>query len=230
MVDLRAPAERRYDLAADRDDAAERRDAASDNRDDTAHRRDIDAEERDNAARQDSDRLDDRLRTVRRQLLDGLARCADTIDPDDQPATARGARRLLADPDLTAVITLVDDLDTEIQRIRNNRRTAAGERRAAARDRYDAACDRKDSALDRALSARDRSQAAIERVQAELGDLPSGRQLSSTHESLIDRGANATAVSRQRIADSREQLARLRDRTGPPAPTPHDGASGSSGG
>jgi hypothetical protein len=230
MVDLRTLAERRDDLAADRDDVAERRDAASDNRDDTAHRRDIDAEERDTAARQDSDRLDDRLQIVRRQLLDRLTRCADTIDPDDQPAIVRADRRLLSDPGLTAVITLLDDLHAEIQRIRNNRRAAAGERRAAARDRYHAACDRKDSALDRALSARDRSQAAIERVQAVLGDLPSVGQLSSTHESFIDHGANATAESRQRIADSREQLARLRERAGPPAPTPHDGASGSPGG
>ena len=176
MANHSTPAERRNDRAAGRDDAADQRDHAADQRDHDADQRDHDADERDEYADQDATTLDDLLDEIRHQVLDRSARVeAAAIDPAQWPDLTPAAltrlqahnaeQRRLAARDRTAVMSLLDQLHSEVRHLR-------GERLTAAHDRRDSARDRRHAAEDRGHSVADREQSAVERAQLDLDDFP----------------------------------------------------------
>jgi len=236
MVHFDASGENRDDTATDRDDAADGRDVAAIDRDVAAGERDARAGDRDDRAGRDADDLRDRLTRTSRQAFDRSAGLDDVVvDPADWPElTATGLarlrafaaeQRLLGVLDHAAVRALCDDLRSEIEHGRLERRAAARDREAAAADRRAADRDRSLAEQDRADAARDRDQAAIERQQ----DDPVGPvglpQPDGTDESLAGRVARAMADSRQRITDSRAYLAGDLDGAQPTVPTPDAAAS-----
>ncbi len=226
MVPFRTPAERRDDLAADRDDVAGRRDQAADDRDTVAGRRDARADGRDDRAERDARHLDDLVDEVSRQVLDRFTRIEDAaVDPTGwshlTPAALTELRahaaeqRRLAARDRDAVDGLLTALRAEIHHERSDRVTAAADRCAAARDRVASGRDRHDSGQDRDGSARDRDQAAIERALGEPIDHDQAGSADPSAGSPADRAARAVAGSRRRIADSRAFLTRSHDRPAP---------------
>jgi uncharacterized protein (DUF3084 family) len=233
MVHFGASGERRDDTATDRDDAAEGRDVAATGRDAAATQRDARAGDRDDRAGRDADDLRDRLTRTSRQDFDRFAGLDDVVvDPADWPElsaaglarlrTFAAEQRLLGALDHAAVRALCDDLRSEIEHGRLERRAAARDREAAAADRNAADRDRGLAEQDRADAARDRDQAAIERQQ----DSPTGPpQPDGTDESLAGRVARAMADSRRRITDSRAYLADGLGEARPAVPTPDPAAS-----
>jgi hypothetical protein len=237
MTDLGTQGERRDDSAADRDDAAQRRDLVADVRDDAADRRDDDATERDQDLHQDLRELDRRVGQIRSLVLDHLSRVEGALVegadwPDLTPAglgrlhAHLAEQRHLAGLGRAAVATLFEELHNELGHILDDRLAAADDRHAAARDRRHSGDDRRGSAHDRDLSAQDRGQATIDREQVDPGTLARGsawhaphspRRRPSTWEPSADAGKEALAESRQRIADSREQLGRTHHEAAPPA-------------
>ncbi len=224
MAHFHVPAERRDDLAAERDDAADRRDRDAADRDTAAGRRDVSADGRDDRARRSAYGLDDLAVEVHRQILERFARIEDAaVEPAGwshlPPAALAELRahaaeqRRLAALDREAVDGLLTRLRAEIHRERADRAAAAADRLAAARDRVAAGHDRDGSVGDRDRAADDRDQAAVERAQADPPDREPPEGTGPTGESLADRVARAVAGSRQRIADSRAYL--TRDRTDP---------------
>jgi hypothetical protein len=149
MAVSRGSAERRDDLAGDRDDTADHRDTTAGDRDDTAGQRDITAAMRDEDTRRELATLDDRLLRIREQN-------------STDPATAN-------------LTSLIDDLRSALQGLQDDGDEAAADRHAAARDRRHAARDRDGSAQDRAAAGQDRDQAAIERAQDALLSPPRSR-------------------------------------------------------
>jgi hypothetical protein len=188
MAESRSSAERRDDLAGDRDDTADHRDTTADDRDDTAGQRDTMAAVRDEDTRRELAILDERLLRIREQNS--------------------------TDPATTNLTSLIDDLRSALQGLQDDGDEATADRQAAARDRRHAARDRDGSAHDRAAAAQDRDQAAIERAQdgspqpTRIQDRPPG------HEHPVSHTPQALGESRRRITASREQL----DRTRPAGP------------
>jgi hypothetical protein len=233
MVHFGASGENRDDTATDRDDVAEGRDVAATDRDAAATERDVRAGDRDDRAAEDADDRRDRLGLICRQAFDRLSGLDDVpVHPADWPElTAAGLarlrafaaeQRLLGALDHAAVRALCDDLRSEIEHSRLERRAAARDREAAAIDRKAADRDRGLAEQDRADAARDRDQAAIERQQDSPVGLP---QPDGTDESLAGRVARAMADSRRRITDSRAYLAGDLDEARPTVPDPDTAAS-----
>src|SRR4051794_34275571 len=233
MVHFDAPGENRDDTATDRDDAADGRDVAAIDRDVAAGERDAQAGDRDDRAGRDADDLRDRLTRTSRQAFDRSAGLDDVVvDPADWPElTATGLarlrafaaeQRLLGALDHAAVRALCDDLRSEIEHSRLERRAAARDREAAAIDRKAADRDRGLAEQDRADAARDRDQAAIERQQDSPVGLP---QRAGPAESRAGGGAGGRAASRRRITDSRAYLAGDLDEARPTVPAPDTAAS-----
>jgi hypothetical protein len=188
MAVSRSPAERRDDLAGDRDDTAVDRDTTAGARDDTAGQRDTTAAVRDDDTRRELATLDDRLLRIREQN-------------STDPATAN-------------LTHLIDELRSALQGLQDDGDEAAADRHAAARDRRHAARDRDGSAIDRAAAAQDRDQAAIERAQ---DGSPQPTQIQNHppgHEHPVSHTPQTLGESRRRITASREQL----DRTRPAGP------------
>ncbi|WP_433278270.1 hypothetical protein ACQPZA_03355 [Pseudonocardia xinjiangensis] len=219
-----APAERRDDAAADRDDGADERDVSSARRDRTAESRDEHAEDRDAAARTHRSDLGDRLWDIRRQIVERLRRIEDTdIDPAAwQNLTPAALAQLrdhaaeqgrLAALDRAAVSSLIDEILTEVGPGHDEHRAAAADRTGSASDRTASAQDRIASAGDRDLAAVDRDQSAIERAQVDPPEVAASADPFA--ESHLDDWSEAVETSRQRIADSRETLARSHRTTGP---------------
>jgi hypothetical protein len=188
MAESRSSADRRDDLAGDRDDTADHRDTTAGDRDDTAGQRDTTAAVRDEDTRRELATLDDRLLRIREQN-------------STDPATANLTR-------------LIEELRSALQGLQDDGDEAAADRHAAARDRRHAARDRDGSAIDRAAAAQDRDQAAIERAQ---DGSPQPTQIQNHppgHEHPVSHTPQTLGESRRRITASREQL----DRTRPAGP------------
>src|SRR5688572_10857182 len=93
MAQSRSPAERRDDLAGDRDDAAEHRDTTADDRDDAAGHRDATAAERDEDTRRELATFTGRLLTIRQQIVSRLTPVENTADPATAPDLTRAQLR-----------------------------------------------------------------------------------------------------------------------------------------
>jgi hypothetical protein len=131
MAESRSSADRRDDLAGDRDDTADHRDTTAGDRDDAAGQRDTTAGVRDEDTRRELATLDDRLLKIREQN-------------STDPATANLTR-------------LIDDLRSGDEDAAD-RHAAARDRRHAARDRHDSAQDRAAARQDRDQAAIEHAQ------------------------------------------------------------------------
>jgi hypothetical protein len=224
MAMSRSSAERRDDLAGDRDDTAEHRDTTAADRDDAAEQRDTTAAERDEDTRGELGTLDDRLLAIRQQINNHLTLVENSADPAIAPNLTRAEIRdqqelaaeqqRLAALDHAAITRLVDELRSALQHLQGDRAEAAADRWAAARDRRQSARDRDGAGRDRASAAQDRDQAAIERAQDSSPELTQIQSLPPWHEHPVSRTPQALSESRRRITASREQLNRTRP-TGP---------------
>lgn len=176
MAGTETPAGRRYEQAGDRDIAADHRDDRASRRDDAANQREVDATDRDNHDSRHAHDAADQHWQLRKLILDHFDRLANTaLDPtawpDLTPAASERLHELVADQerlaahDRTAIVILLDQLDTALHGHRVSRLAAKRDRQAAGDDRRHSAHDRAASVIDRDLSARDRAQAAIENEQ-----------------------------------------------------------------
>ncbi|MFR9802272.1 hypothetical protein ACL02T_08195 [Pseudonocardia sp. RS010] len=228
LRDPRGAGERRDEEASARDEAATQRDEASSARDGDADYRDRNARDRDARTSERLHGLVERVRTLRKDILDRLDRL-DRLDLDlDRPGQVPlqpGSGRPTKDvrpgaEDRAALEALLDEVVAVLDREAAVLGAAANDRWRSARDRRAAAEDRRDSAADRDRSAADREEAAIDRERVDFRiDLGvTLRELRTSQASVATAVGRVLAESRGRIAESKRLLGRRDQRTESPAP------------